>query len=165
MDDPPYSRSAGTPGSDSPADIERRVVFRLLGYWRGLGDEETLPLLDSVDPDAIPDIWPYCFVLDVSGHQHDPVFRFIGPKVADRIDGTLIGAPVSKTPGNTLLGMAVRYVPEVLRKGVPVSRGGNFARDDGARVLFRSIILPLSGDGVALNYLLGAANSRAVAEA
>lgn len=163
MDGPPHGWLGGAPVGESPAGLERRMILRLLGYWRAAFHDNEIPLLTSIDPREIPDIWPYCYVLDVAGHQHDPVLSFVGRNLLDEGGADLTGAPVSAIPAHTLLGASLRYVPEVMRKGVPVSRGSEVTRPDGARILFRTIILPLSADGRSLGYLLGAANSRDVA--
>jgi len=162
MDGLPYSRSSDIPSVESPTGIERRMVYRLLSYWRTLSVDDEIPLLDSVDPEAIPDIWECSFVLDVSGHQHDPVIRFLGPKIGVHSDMTLVGTAISNVPKRTLLSMAVSYVPEVLRKEIPICRGGEFVRVDGSRLLYRSIVLPMSTNGRSVNFLLGCANYRIV---
>ena len=162
MDGQPYSQAPGAPASEAPAGIERRMVFRLLSYWRGLATDNSPPSLDLVKPEDIPDIWPDCYVLDPIGQQHDPIFRFVGTELSSHVSKDLVGHQISEVPENTLVQMAVRYVPEVLRKGVPISRGGEFIRDDGSRILYRSIVLPMSEDGAALRFLLGAANCRVV---
>ena len=50
----------------------------------------------------------------------------------------------------------------MLSREVPISRGGQFRKYDGTKVLFRSIILPMSDDGDTISGLLGAANCREV---
>ena len=162
MDGQPYSRAPGAPAAETPTGIERRMVYRLLSYWRALTIGDEIPSLDDVKAEDIPDIWPDCYVLDPVGHQHDPVFRFVGTELASHVNVDLVGRHVSNVPENTLVQMAIRYVPEVLRKGVPISRGGEFLRDDGSRVLYRSIVLPMSEEGSALRFLLGAANCRII---
>ena len=65
-------------------------------------------------------------------------------------------------PEQTLISVTVAYAGEVLRKKVPISRGGEFFKPDGVRVLYRSILLPMSDDGETVSGLLGAANCREV---
>lgn len=165
MDGQPYTRAPGAPADEAPTGIERRMVFRLLSYWRQLTADDAIPSLDRLQPEDIPDIWPDCYVLDPVGHQHDPIFRFVGADLASHVDIDLVGRNISDVPENTLVQVAVRYVPEVLRKGVPISRSGEFLRDDGSRVLYRSIVLPMSEEGAPLRLLLGAANCRVIGAA
>jgi hypothetical protein len=61
-----------------------------------------------------------------------------------------------------LAAKAVEYFGEVLEKGTPISRGGEFTKDNGTLVLYRSILLPMSDDGETISGLLGGANCREV---
>lgn len=145
-----------------PKGMERRLVLRLLAQWRQLCGERAFPSFADVDPGRMADMWPNCFVLDVAGHAENPVFRTIGADLADRIDVDLVDKRATDAPENTLVSVAVSYVDEVLRKKVPISRGGEFFKSDDVRVLYRSILLPMSDDGETVSGLLGAANCREV---
>jgi hypothetical protein len=68
-------------------------------------------------------------------------------------------------PANTLAEQSVSYYREVIERGVPISRGGEFTESDGTKVLYRVVILPMSDDGATISGLLGAANCRVPAEA
>ena len=71
---------------------------------------------------------------------------------------------MAELPEDCLIQYAVQYYREVLDKEVPISRGGDFIKYDGLKVLYRSIILPMSDDGATISGLLGAANCREIAE-
>ena len=43
-------------------------------------------------------------------------------------------------------------------RGVDSDNGGEFVNEEGADILFRSILLPLSRDGETLDHLFGGAN-------
>jgi hypothetical protein len=143
-----------------PKGLERRLVLRLLGYWRSICGDRSFPSFAEVDPAAIPDMWPHCFVLEVVGQESDPVFRHVGVDLASHSDVLLAGRRLSDVPSNTLAAHAVSYAQAVIAKRVPVSRGGEFNRDGNIRVLYRSIILPMSDDGETVSGLFGAANCR-----
>lgn len=149
--------------ADMPSGIERRLVLRLLIYWREICVERRFPSFGDVDPCEIPSIWPSAFVLDVAGHRDDPLFRIAGPKYAPFAARPLMGAPVSRAPANSVIEKSVAFFREVLDKEVPITRGGELFRPNGAKVLYRSILLPMSDDGKAVSGLLGAANCREVA--
>ena len=110
------------------------------------------------------DLWPHCFVLEGLGDGSELVFRRIGNALATCSDEDLIGRQLSVASANTLTGIAVNYTDETLLKGVPVSRGGEFVKADGTKVLYRSILLPMSDDGETIRGLLGAANCREIVE-
>lgn len=160
MDTAPHDVEREEVSDALPKGLERRLVLRLLSYWRGLCDDDRLPSFAAVDPHAMDDMWPSCFVLDVAGHESDPVFRQVGTAFAAHSPCDLIGRRVSEALENTLVHASVSYVQQVIAKAVPISRGGEFHKEDGTRVLYRSIVLPMSDDGETVSGLLCAANCR-----
>jgi len=150
-----------------PQGMERRLVLRLLAYWRMLRDERDdrdYPSFCEVDPFAIPEIWPHCFVVGNIEDGSEPVFCVVGDELAGYVSESLVDQPISAVPETTLPGVAVSFLDEVLEKGVPISRGDAFFKDDGTKVLYRSILLPMSDDGDTISGFLGAANCREVRE-
>ena len=147
-----------------PKGMERRLVLRLLSHWRTLLDDRGFPSFADLDPTAIPDIWANSFVLEVFDDGSEPVVRAAGEELADYVGFPLVGTRLADLPANTLPAVSVAYIDEVLEKGVPISRGGEFHKDDGLKVLYRSIILPMSDDGETISGLLCAANCREVEE-
>ncbi len=143
-----------------PREVERRLVLRVLGYWRPLCGDRDFPSLADIDPAAIPDMWPHCFVLDVAGTPTAPRFRAVGDALLATHHPSPVGRTVSEIPRDCLLGVAVAYFDEVLARQVPVSRGDEFVSAAGTRILYRSILLPMSDDGVTVNAILGAVNCR-----
>lgn len=162
---PPEVDTLDEPAEEMPAGMERRLVLRLLLYWRKICGERDYPSFQDVDPSAIPSIWPNAFVLEVAWPSEESVYRIAGPDYAADCDQPLVGMKISQAPENSLVGKSVTYIDEVLEKGVPITRGGEFFRDNGVKVLYRSILLPMSDDGETISGLLGAANCREVADA
>jgi hypothetical protein len=148
--------------SEQSHPMERRLVVRLLQYWRGLNDQDKIPSESDIDPKAIPDMWPNCIVLDVAGKETDPEITYIGTELAARAGAELSGRTLSSAPANTLVSEGMSYYGQVLAKKVPITFGGEFTDSRGVKILYRSIILPLSVDGDGVNRLLGAANCREV---
>jgi hypothetical protein len=144
--------------------MERRLVLRLLKYWRDIGGADRFPAFADVDTSDIPDMWPHCALLEVSGHERDPVIQYIGGHLANGCDGNLQGQALSAASGDTLAAHAMSYYAQVLVKRVPITYGGEFRDRDGSKVLYRSIVLPLADDGVTIDRLLCAANCRVVAQ-
>lgn len=148
---------------DAPQGMERRMVLRLLSQWREWQGDEDFPSFAAVDPDAVSDMWDYCFVLDFIDHEEDPVIRMVGPELAAYMPLDVSNCRLSEAPASSLIEHAASYYQEVLARSVPISRGGEFRKYDGKTVLYRSIILPMSDDGKTISGLLGAANCREVA--
>ena len=149
---------------EMPLGMERRMVLRMLAHWRELCGARDFPSFKDLDPQAIPEIWDNVFVLDLAGHQDDPMFRLAGDAIAAFTGSNLRNVPMSEVPENTLAEKSAGYYREVVQKGVPISRGGEFIKPDGTTVLFRGVILPMSDDGEAISGLLGAANCRELAD-
>jgi hypothetical protein len=158
----PEDETAGEPDADMPSGMERRLVLRVLSYWREIAGERRFPTFADVDPSAVSSMWPYCFVLDVAGDPDDPVYRIAGHEFASHAGRRLAGMKVSEVPADTLIEKSIVYMDEVLIKKVPITRGGEFSRPDGAKILYRSILLPMSDDDTSISGLLGAANCRIV---
>ena len=147
-----------------PKGMERRLVLRLLAQWRDWCGENRFAVFDDIDPPEIPEIWPHCFVLDVLGHRDDPVFRTAGEEYAAHSATELVDSRVSDSSSQTLIGASTSFLPEVLKREVPITRGGEFVKEDGVTVLYRSILLPMSDDGETMSGLLGAANCRELSD-
>jgi hypothetical protein len=144
---------------------ERRLVLRLLSYWRELAGERAMPHPSDVDGSRIPDMWGHCFILDVRG-TGEPVFGVIGEHHAAMLGSDLKGQAVSVAGSETLLGQAASYHRQVLARGIPITLGGQFVNREGRTVLYRSILLPLGEGEGRVMALLGGANCRElVAEA
>ncbi len=143
-----------------PSGSERRLVLRLLAYWRSLQEGEEFPPRSAINVTDIADLWKDAFILDTRESPDDPVFRFFGDALSHRCGETLIGRHISEVPPNCLASVAVEYAGVVLERRAPMSRGGEFTEADGIRTLYRSILLPLSDDGETITGILGAANCR-----
>lgn len=179
------------PDAEMPSGMERRLVLRLLSYWRELlpalaedeydEDDEDLdydeedevmatdfmrryPSFADIDRREISDFWPSCFLLDFNGPGGGAVFTEVGSEYGGYYPGSLLDVPVSSLQANTLAEQSTAYLQEIIAKGVPITRGGEFTNSDGETVLFRSIILPLSDDGENIDGFIGAANCRIVSK-
>lgn len=142
---------------------ERRMVLRLLEFWRAAKGDASFAAPAQLDEVAMPELYPHCIVLDVAQNPGDPVVTAIGRTISSYADGNLKGLPISRFDTNTLPAHAVAYVGEVLRKGVPISRGGSFVDKRGTSILYRSIVVPLAEDGETVTAVIAAANCREVA--
>jgi hypothetical protein len=138
---------------------ERRLVLRLLSYWREIAGERDMPRQGDVDRGKISDMWGHCFMLDVR-ESGDPVYGFIGDSHAAELGADFNGRAVSAAGGDTLLGQAASYYRQVLARGIPITLGGQFVNRRQQTVLYRSILLPLGEGEGRVTALLGGANYR-----
>jgi hypothetical protein len=156
--------------SESPLSIEghpseRRLVLRLLDYWRRVSEQRRWPSPGDFYPAVIPDLWRYCFLIDLKGadDKGERVFSYVGDYHREMYDLDLTGVALAKVDENTLISRAASYIDDVLAKAVPVTYGGQFVDRRGYGILYRSILLPLSTDNQTISAVLGAANCQETA--
>ncbi len=140
--------------------IERRLVYRIMRYWQQQCDGRPYPCLDEIDPEAIADMWPSCFVLEVGNSANAPYFHYLGSSLA-KYSGVFLGGEDDWSL--TLLDKATHRFRDAVDHRQPVMLEDEITRFDGTQLLFRSILLPLSDNGETINYLLGAANGKIIA--
>ena len=133
---------------------QRRLVWRLLNYWEQRRGERDFPALADIDSREIDEMWPHCFVLDVANFREFPYFQYLGPSLA-RYSGVFLSG---QDWAMTLLRKAVWHYREVLERSAPILVEEELTQYDNQKLLFRSVMLPLSEDQVTIDYVLGAAN-------
>jgi hypothetical protein len=139
------------------------MVLRLLEFWRATKGDASFPPAEKLDDVAMPELYPFCLLLDIRPNPADPVVVAAGRTISSYSEAALKGLSVSRFERDTLPALAVTYLGEVLRKGVPISRGGSFVDKRGVTILYRSSVLPLADDGETVTGLIAAANCREVA--
>lgn len=137
--------------------VERRLVYRIMRYWQKQCGSRQYPSLSDIDPEAIADMWPSCFVLEMNNSTEAPYFHYLGKSLA-KYSGVFLGG--EKDWSLTLLDKATERLRDAVDHRQPVMLEDEIVRYDGTRLLFRSILMPLSDDGENINYLLGAANGK-----
>ena len=144
---------------------ERRLVLRLLDYWRRVTEQRRWPSPGDFYPAVIPDLWRYCFLIDLNGPDggEGRTFSYIGDFHRDMYSLDLTGVPLANVDPNVLLSRAASYIDDVVARAVPVTYGGQFTDRRGYDVLYRSILLPLSNDNQTISAILGAANCQETA--
>lgn len=144
---------------------ERRLVIRLLDYWRNVTEQRRWPSPGDFYPAVIPDLWRYCFLIDLTGADGsgERTFSYVGDFHRDMYDIDLTGTTLAKADPNMLISRAASYIDDVVARAVPVTYGGQFTDRRGYSVLYRSILLPLSIDNVTISAILGAANCQETA--
>lgn len=145
---------------EMPNGQDRRLVFQLLHHWREARGERLFPKLCEVYERSLGEILVNTFELTISEPGEEPLFARIGEALQAELDISLVAQPISKVPRTSLLAHAVRPHKRVLKRGLPICIGGDFTNASGRLVLFRTIVMPVSEDGVRIAALLGGANER-----
>ena len=158
-----YGTGAGRVSDDNQLEAmgaERRLVFRFLSYWRDLSEHGRTPLMDAIRPEDIPDIWPYCLVAELGSYRDDPMIRYCGTSYERPPGEMLAHTRLSTVPPRCLAAMVVNLHQEVISRRVAVSRGGKLTTSRGEVMLYRAILMPISREGVNVDFLIGAASYR-----
>lgn len=134
---------------------ERRIVWKLLHYWEERKGDRNFPSLDDIDADVISELWPHCFVLDTLSQGPAPYFLYLGPKLA-RLAGVFLSGEQQWT--KTLLDKAVQNYRDTVTDEKPILSEEHLSIYDGSKIVYRSVLLPLSDDGETINFILGAAS-------
>ena len=127
---------------------ERRLVWRVLRDWKEIADGGRFPRRGEADPWLLGEDGPNCLLIAV----HSPIelshFVSVGVNLAVALCRT-----------DTLAGVLLSHLPKVVsaRRGLMIEGGATLR---GVAILHRSVLLPLSEDGVAIDHALGAANYR-----
>lgn len=134
---------------------EQRLIWRLLNLWEECKATRLFPRFEDMNSLRVGALWPHCFVLDAAASNGAPYFLYLGPEVA-KFAGIFLSGPDDWS--STLLDKAVENYQGAIDAGKPVLSEEYLSIFDRTRILYRSVLLPLSDDGAKVNYILGAAN-------
>ncbi len=136
----------------------RRKTHLLLTYWERLRGEQAFPSRSELEPQAIAGLWPFCFVIKVTGESSDLAFEFVGSALKEGCGLLQQPAEGGLVQSATLFGKVDSLVREVLARRAPVQGTGSFQNQSGDRIPYRCIVAPLSDDQKTINYLVGLAS-------
>jgi hypothetical protein len=142
--------------------IERRVSANAVQYWRELAAPRRYPGRTQVTRESAPALWDHFFVIRVGAETADHVFEQAGPVVREALGADPTGKAVGDALPREILGRALYFQKAACDLMAPIDEAGRFTRADGAEIVYRAVLLPLSDDQRNANYLLGAFSFRAI---
>lgn len=140
---------------------ERRIAGKLNRYWSKLSDAKSFPAEEKINPNEIPDMWDYCFIVkaDNSCKKHDFAYKYLGQNIKNAYRGELnrlsIEALVNLDPGHL-----EKEYEKVLAWKRPVISNSETTIGIDKILKFRQILLPLGDDGININAILGCMSFR-----
>jgi len=140
---------------------EQRLIMRVLAQYRGLCRGSGMPRRAQINPALFGRDWAHCLLIDIDPHLEASRFAYIGNKLADLTWPAFERQTLAECGENTLLHAATTYLPRVIARRLPISRGGIGLHRE-TPILYRSILLPLSESGTVIDGVLGAANFREI---
>jgi hypothetical protein len=127
---------------------ERRLVWRVLRHWKEITDSGRFPRRDEVDTWLQGEDGANCLLIAMESPIELSHFVAVGVNLAAAL-----------CPTDTLAGSLLSRTPRVAsaRRGLMIEGGATLRR---AGILYRSVLLPISEDGVRIDHVLGATNYR-----
>lgn len=138
--------------------VERRLTARVRKTWQACAGGQ-LPSWDDVRALDLGDDWKSCFAVDLALSDGLPYFIFLGDELFKLSSVYLRGRGQWES---TLVDLAASKLDEAALSRAPVSLSDTLKLSDGRRIVFRSVLLPLSENGADVTHVFGAANGKSV---
>jgi hypothetical protein len=145
-----------------PETTDRRLIMRVLATWKKIAGERAFPRRSQIDPRLFGRDWSHCVLVDIDPALDRSRLAYVGDTLRDPSWPPFERQCSADFLDGSLLQLATAQISVVLARGVPISFGGSAVHDEGP-ILYRSILLPLSEDGAAIDGVLAAVNYREVA--
>lgn len=128
--------------------VERRITQRIYQYWESICRGRSMPEESDLDPEALGDDWPHCFLLQTRDINHIEQFNFtyIGEGILRAYQHASLDANNLFLVGPNAFHLAPHFL-HVVTTGTPLIDHNHFYTDTGQRVLFRQVLLPIGKDG------------------
>lgn len=141
---------------------EKRMSDRLTRYWNALRGDEPYARVAEFNVGTIPGFGDHAFILDLSRDPEDPVIHFAGKQLSAECGCDVAGNRLSIVPTNFLLGRIAKHYRQVIEQGEPCEFADEYEKDNKDFVLYRGTLLPFTGDGTAIDYIVGAVTSKTI---
>lgn len=144
-----------------PESEERRFVLRLLDYWQVVRGDREFPKPEDMNLNDMGKDAASSALLELANRPEGAIFRHVGLRLRPPGWSPEQSRTAGEAPQGSLLQELLRNLAQVIDRPVPLSLGGAF-RLQGRAALGRSILLPLSADGLRATHVFGGINYRFV---
>lgn len=131
-------------------------------YWLEKRGSRIAPSRSDIRPEEMRKFLPYVMLLDVIGAPPRFRYRLVGTAFAAEYGQEITGRFVDEIDLSDQKECVLADYAEVVRSGAPSFRRWEYTKSDGRYVEVERVVLPLSGDGRAVNMLLGAITARGI---
>ena len=156
------------PSIERPPEIgvdERRMHVRAYNYWVSLLAGRPYPSIRDVDPHNIEDFGPHSVLLDFSRDAEDPEIAFLGRALRAECGLDAAIARIAEVPSRSLLSRLTDHYLQIIANRAPIGFEAEFVSQRGHNTLYRGILMPLSSDGEAIDFIYGVINWKEMADA
>jgi hypothetical protein len=152
--------ASATPEGDR-SHVENRLVGKALKFWEQSRDGQNLPTSSVLDHDDCPFSRDEAMIIEVGVSEFDDRVVAAGEHVRAALGRDPTGLSVLDTlPSSTEMGLSFCRASVDLKK--PMADVGRFFNKKGQEVLYRSILLPLSDDGIRVDRVVSAFSYKVV---
>ncbi|NNC46828.1 MAG: hypothetical protein HKO13_00135 [Sphingomonas sp.] len=137
---------------------ERRMHVRAYNYWCSLLDGRDFPSIQDLEPATLDDFGPHAVLLDFTRDRDDPGASYIGDAIREEcgLDETI--ETISDVPPRSLLSRLTDHYMQIIANRAPVGFEAEFVNQRGHEICYRGILMPLSSDGITIDFIYGVIN-------
>jgi hypothetical protein len=156
----PYGSSVAdnnTGNLSMTSELHHRSHEQLMQYWNTLRGGHDFPQESDVDPDAIAEIWPSCFLISIDDVTRKVGYRYsyLGDQLIEAYGDDVTNPDVALTSISTSSIPIVQKLDEVLKTKKPVFDESDFINLKGLHVKYRTCMLPLGFDDGQISHIMG----------
>jgi hypothetical protein len=156
-----HQSSASTTPDGDRTHVENRLVGKALKFWERSRDGKNLPTSSVLDLEDCPFSRDETMIIEVGVSELDDRVVAAGEHVRAALGRDPTGLSVLDTlPSSTEMGLSFCRASVDLKK--PMADVGRFFNKKGQEVLYRSILLPLSDDGIRVDRVVSAFSYKVV---
>ncbi|MGQ0587923.1 MAG: PAS domain-containing protein [Sphingosinicella sp.] len=155
------------PAMERPPEIgidERRMHVRAYNYWVSLLNGRPYPAIHDLDPQNIEDFGPHSVLIDFSQDEHDPQIAFLGRALRAECGLDQAIYAVGQVPSRSLLSRLTDHYLQIIANCAPIGFEAEFVGQRGHNTLYRGILMPLSSNGEAIDFIYGVINWKEIAD-
>ncbi|WP_020592551.1 PAS domain-containing protein [Kiloniella laminariae] len=135
--------------------LESHFLTELLAYWNKQAPPGSLPGRKDIDPLDIPQLLPYCELIDVEREPLDFIYRLLGTKIDHITRGKYTGLRVSEIPDQCAPSMIFDLYSQVVSSRKPVRAVLPYVGEKIKIKEVECLVLPLASNGQDVDMLLG----------
>lgn len=154
------------PAYDTPPEIgtdERRMHVRAYNYWVSLLNGRAFPSVADLEPDHLQDFGPHSILLDFASDRETPTIAFVGQALRDEGGVELRMKTLADVPSRSLLSRLTDHYYQILANRAPIGFEAEFINQRNNNTMYRGILMPLSTNGEAIDFVYGVINWKELA--
>ncbi len=134
---------------------ERRMQVRAYNHWLTRVESGELPAIEELRPEEIADFGPNGVLLDLTLGIDRPAIIYLGERLAEECGDEREIFALGDVPKRSLLSRLTEHCLEVVATHSPVGFDAEFEGRAGTTICYRSILLPFSSNGSAVDFVFG----------